>query len=100
MAIKFDYWTQAMQAQLATLDKIGTWQLVDLPSEVKPIGWRWVYKIKHRGNGRIERSKAILVAKSYNQIEGLDYSYTYSLVAKITIFRLVIALTSINKSLM
>ena len=56
----------------------GTWKLVDLPPNVKPIGCRWIYKIKYHADGSIEIYKSRLVAKGYNQIEGLDYFDTFS----------------------
>ena len=50
-AIKFDCWKQAMQLELNALDQTGTWTIVDLPSQVKPIGCRWVYRIKYNDDG-------------------------------------------------
>lgn len=68
-----------MKSELETLAINGTWKLIDLPSNVKPIGSRRVYKIKHKVDGTIERYKARLVAKGYNQVEGLDFFYTFPL---------------------
>jgi len=57
-----------MQIEITTLENTGTWKLVDLPPNVKPIGCRWIYKVKHNANGSIERYKTRLVAKGYNQV--------------------------------
>jgi hypothetical protein len=44
----------------------------------------------------VDRYKAILVAKGYNQVEGLNFFDTFSPVAKLTTVRLLLALSSIN----
>jgi len=85
-----------MQVELTALKNPSTWNLVDLPPHVKPIENRWIYKIKHHVDGSFERFKAQLVAKDYNQIEGLHYFDTYSIAAKLTNIRLAIDLASIN----
>lgn len=46
-ASKFKCWKQAMKVELTALENTGTWKLVDLPPNVKPICCRWIYKIKH-----------------------------------------------------
>jgi len=71
-ASKHGCWKHAMQVELRALEKTGTWKFVDLPRNVKPIGCRWIYKVKLHADGTIERYKARLVAKGYNQIEELD----------------------------
>ncbi|MCI05930.1 retrovirus-related pol polyprotein from transposon TNT 1-94, partial [Trifolium medium] len=87
-------WVEAMNTELKALHQNKTWIYVDQPPNVKPIGNKWVYKVKHKADGFIERYKARLVAKGYNQIEGLDFFDTFSPVAKITTVRTLIALAS------
>jgi len=55
-----------------------------LPKGKKTIGYKWVFKIKHKADGSIERYKASLVAKGITQTEGIDFLDTFSLVVKIT----------------
>jgi len=82
--------------KMQALEHSGTWELVHLPQRKKVIGCRWVYAIKVGLNGEVDCLKARLVAKGYTQIYGLDYGDTSSLVAKITIVYLFLALVVIR----
>ncbi|XP_020270654.1 LOW QUALITY PROTEIN: uncharacterized protein LOC109845793 [Asparagus officinalis] len=84
----------AMQSELAALEANHTWSLTSLPPGKKPIGCRWVYKIKRHSDGTIERFKARLVAKGYTQLEGLDYHDTFSPTAKMITVRCLLALAA------
>ncbi|GAU43894.1 hypothetical protein TSUD_399420 [Trifolium subterraneum] len=59
-----DCWVKAMNGVLQALQQNKTWIIVDTPLHVKPVGSRWVYKVKHKADGSIERYKARLVAKA------------------------------------
>ncbi|GJS24272.1 ribonuclease H-like domain-containing protein [Tanacetum coccineum] len=58
-------WINAMNEELHALYENNTWELCDLPAGRKPIGSKWVYRIKYMSSGEIERFKARLVAKGF-----------------------------------
>lgn len=66
-------WQQAMTEELQALLKAKTWDLVDLPPGKAAIGCKYVYKIKTRSNGEIERYKARLVVLGSNQEYDIYY---------------------------
>ena len=76
-------WKASMNEEMKSLQKNETWELVDRPPGKKPVGCRWVYIVKYKADGTIERFKARLIAKGYTQTYGIDYTYTFALVAKI-----------------
>ncbi|WJZ84138.1 hypothetical protein VitviT2T_003758 [Vitis vinifera] len=87
-------WQEAMCFELQALQANGTWSLTPLPVCKTSIGCRWVYKIKHRSDGSIERYKARLVAKGFTQLEGVDYQDTFSPTTKIISVRCLLALVA------
>ena len=63
--LKDPQWTQAIMEEMIALQKNQTWTLVLLPKEKRKVGCKWVFSIKHKANGSIERYKARLMAKGY-----------------------------------
>nr|GEV27468.1 hypothetical protein [Tanacetum cinerariifolium] len=66
-AILDSNWIDAMNTEIEALNKNHTWIITDLPANRKPIKCKWIYKIKYKSNGDIERYKAGLVAKGFSQ---------------------------------
>jgi histone deacetylase 1/2 len=73
--------------------------LVSPPTHANIVGCRWIYKIKRKADGAIERYKARLVAKGFHQREGVDFSETFSPVIKHATIRLVISIAVTYKCL-
>lgn len=91
-ALKDPKWREAMNEEMKALQKNSTWEVVDLPEGKIPVGCRWVFTIKYKADGTIERCKARLVAKGYTQTYGIDYMETFAPVAKINTVRILLSL--------
>ncbi|KAJ9547057.1 hypothetical protein OSB04_019600 [Centaurea solstitialis] len=85
-------WRLAMEAEMNALEKNETWELVDLPKDKKAVGSKWVYTVKFKADGSLERYKARLVAKGYTQTYGVDYQETFAPVAKMNTVRILLSL--------
>ena len=67
-------WQASMKEEFISLQKINTWELVDLLPGRKLVQCKWVYKTKFAADGSPLKYKSILVAKSYSQVHGIDYN--------------------------
>ncbi|MED6187442.1 hypothetical protein PIB30_116573 [Stylosanthes scabra] len=95
-AVRYPEWRKAMDEELQAMEATKTWSLVPLPHGKHTIGCRWVYKVKCKADGSVERYKARLVAKGYTQQAGIDYKDTFSPVAKLTTVRVLLSLAAIK----
>lgn len=91
-------WKKAMEEEIEALAKNGTWEKSVLPVGKRLVVYRWVFTIKRKADGSIERYKARLVAKGYTQTYGVDYSETFSHVAKMDTIRVLFSIAA-NKNL-
>jgi len=76
------------------LERNQTWEIVKLPKEKKTVGCKWVYALKYKANGSLERYKVRLVAKGFTQTFGIDYQETFAPVAKMNTIRILFSLSA------
>jgi histone deacetylase 1/2 len=82
-----------MQDEYDALMTNKTWTLVPFSGNKNVIDCKWVYHIKHRADGTVDRYKARLVAKGFKQRYGIDYEDTFSPVVKIATIRIVLSIS-------
>lgn len=87
-------WEKAMNDEMRSLADNGTWELVSRPENRKIIDNRWVYKVKLNENGSVDKFKARLVARGFTQEAGVDFSETYSPVARFDTIRSVLSVAA------
>ena len=87
-------WQDAINIELNSLKKNKTWKLTPLPSNRTPISSKWVFKIKTNADGTIDKYKARLVARGFSQVQGIDYTETFSPVVKLNSIKVLLALAT------
>ncbi|KAL4302198.1 hypothetical protein GQ457_10G017620 [Hibiscus cannabinus] len=95
-AVKIPEWRVAMDEELKAMENLQTWSVIPLPAGKRAIACKWVYRIKRKADGTIDRYKGRLVAKGFTQVEGIDFIDTFSPVAKMTSFKVLLALAAVH----
>ncbi|KAL0557133.1 hypothetical protein IC582_005651 [Cucumis melo] len=73
--------------EMKALEKNNTWEIGALPKGHKHVGCKWVFTLKYKADGTLDRHKARLVAKGFTQTYGVDYSKKFSPVVKLNTVR-------------
>jgi hypothetical protein len=90
-------WMTAMQDEMESLEKNGTWNLVKLSQNKKPIRCKWIFKRKEGiSPSEPAKYKARLVAKGYSQISGIDYNDVFSPVVKHSSIRTLLSIVAMH----
>lgn len=87
-------WRHAMMEEMESITHNKTWVLVDPPPSHRPIGLKWVYKVKQDERGVIVKYKARLIAKGYIQQAGIDFEEVFAPVARMESVRLLLAVAA------
>lgn len=96
-ALTIPHWLQAMQDEYHALLKNQTWTLVSPSDSKRPIGCKWVFRVKENPDGSINKYKARLVVKGFHQQAGSDFTETFSPVVKPVTVRTVLTLVVTNQ---
>ena len=73
--------------------KNGVWEIVSKPSDKSVVTSKYIYKIKHTVDERIDKYKARFIARDFSQKEGIDYEETFAATARYTTIRSLVSLT-------
>ncbi|GJR34590.1 ribonuclease H-like domain-containing protein [Tanacetum coccineum] len=87
---------EAMNNEIEALTRNSTWTLTDLPIGRKTIDNKWLYKIKYKASGQVDKYKARVVAKGFSQREGIDFDETFSPMVKMVTVRCLICIAISN----
>ena len=94
---KAAFWQKGIDKELASHAKNRTWTLVSRSEAKNVLTSRWVFSVKQLPDdtGRLtEAAKGRLVARGFQQIEGIDYTETFAPVIKFTTIRILLALVA------
>jgi hypothetical protein len=92
-----DYWREAIAKELAGLLALETWEMVpasSMPPGANLMHCHYVFAVKRKADGSIEKFKARLVADGNTQKHGVDFDRVFATVVKTSTIRLVLLLAA------
>jgi len=94
-SIDATFWKEAIKSEIDSLESNKTWEFTYLPKGCKPISSKWIFKKKLKSDGSIDKYKARLVIRGFDQKKGIRGFDTCSPMTKIATIRTLIALATI-----
>jgi hypothetical protein len=83
-----------MLDEMTAIEANGTWVLVDVPMNHRPIGLKWVFKTKRDVGCVVVKHKACLVTKGYVHQPAINFNKVYTPVAQLESMRLLFPYTA------
>ena len=85
-----------MREEMMAIDRNNTWELEISSPDCRPIGLKWIFKLKKNPQGEVIKHKARLVVKGYSQRKGIDYEEVFAHVVRFETIRILIALAALK----
>ena len=80
-----DRWLEAMKSEIESMYENKVWTLVDLPDDRQAIEKKWIFKKKTNAECDVTIYKARLIANGFQQVQGVDYDESFSLVSMLKV---------------
>ena len=90
-----ELWRQAIREEKHSLEEKHTWDIVPMLREVQPITSRLLFKRNYGPNGQVLKHKARLVARGFQQGEGIDYEEYFVAVVTPASYRILFGIAAI-----
>jgi hypothetical protein len=87
---------EAVHKELDSVDRAGTWDIVNKVEGDKEVGSKWVFKVKRIAKGSINKVKARLVGQSFTQHPSFDFDKTYVPVIHFDSLQLLLAIRPVH----
>ena len=88
-------WKKAAESEYKSLIDNHTWDLVPPPGDKNVVGSKWVFKVKRKADGTVQKFKGRLVAQGYTQSPGTDYDEVFAPVVRYASIRSLLAVANI-----
>lgn len=89
-AMNHPEWNESLMEEITKIHMLNTWSLVPRTADMNVLSSRWVHTTKLNPDGTVKKRRSRLVAKGYEQEEGLDYLETFSPVVRTATIRLML----------
>jgi hypothetical protein len=95
-AVYGQQWRTAIQEELKALEINGTWREEIAPKGTNLVSTKWVFTVKVKQDGTLDRFKARLVARGFSQMYGVDYFETFAPTVRMDTLRIFVAIAAMK----
>ncbi|CAI7892455.1 unnamed protein product, partial [Closterium sp. NIES-54] len=92
-------WREAMDKELKALEERNTWKVVPIgvARNKTILTGKWVFRVKTKADGTIDKFKARWVVRGFDQEHGRDFTETFAPVSRHTSLRILLVIAAMKK---